>query len=97
MKFGCIPVHDRERHCACCRSFFEDKHLCIVTEYCENGDLHSEIKARKEQGQHFTEDEVMETFVQVLLGLAHIHSHRVLHRDLKSQNIFVGKGGAIKA
>jgi serine/threonine protein kinase len=32
----------------------------------------------------------------VLLGLAHIHNHQVLHRDLKTQNIFVGAGGAIK-
>lgn len=82
--------------CVCCRSFFDDKHLCIVTEYCENGDLASEIRARKEAERAYTEDEVMDKFVQVLLGLAHIHNNRILHRDLKSQNIFIGSGGAIK-
>jgi serine/threonine protein kinase len=34
--------------------------------------------------------------VQVLMGLAHIHNNRILHRDLKTQNIFIGRGGAIK-
>jgi NIMA (never in mitosis gene a)-related kinase 1/4/5 len=79
-----------------CSSFFDDQHLCIVMEYCENGDLQSEIRARKAAAKPYSEDEVMETFVQILLGLAHIHTNRILHRDLKSQNIFIGSGGAIK-
>jgi NIMA (never in mitosis gene a)-related kinase 1/4/5 len=79
-----------------CRSFFDKKHLCIVMEFCENGDLHTEIKARQAHSEFYTEDEVMETFVQILLGLAHIHNNRILHRDLKTQNIFVGRGGAMK-
>lgn len=65
-------------------------------EYCENGDLYTEIKRREEKKDYYSEDEVMQTFVQILLGLAHIHNNRILHRDLKTQNIFIGKGGAIK-
>jgi serine/threonine protein kinase len=65
-------------------------------EFCENGDLHTEIKRREKTREFYSEDEVMETFVQILLGLTHIHNNRILHRDLKTQNIFIGKGGAIK-
>ena len=32
-------------------------------------------------------------FVQVLLALKHVHGKNVLHRDLKSQNIFIAEGG----
>ena len=31
-------------------------------------------------------------FVQITLGLFHIHSKNILHRDLKSQNIFIAEG-----
>jgi NIMA (never in mitosis gene a)-related kinase len=79
-----------------CRSFIHNQKLCIVMEYCENGDLYTEIKRREEKKDYYSEDEVMQTFVQILLGLAHIHNNRILHRDLKTQNIFIGKGGAIK-
>jgi NIMA (never in mitosis gene a)-related kinase 1/4/5 len=78
------------------QSFFDGNHLYIVMEYYENGELHREINARTATGTYYTEDEVMETFVQVLLGLAHIHNCRILHRDLKTQNIFVGRGGVCK-
>jgi serine/threonine protein kinase len=39
---------------------------------------------------------VLGWFVQMLLALQHVHSHDVLHRDLKSQNIFLTKEGFIK-
>jgi serine/threonine protein kinase len=45
-------------------SFIHKNHLCIVTEFCENGDLHSLIKARKGSEQYFSEDEVMEIFIR---------------------------------
>jgi serine/threonine protein kinase len=49
-------------------SFLDKNHLCIVTEFCEHGDLHSEIQRRKKDSLFYSEDEVMETFVQILMG-----------------------------
>ena len=33
---------------------------------------------------------------QLLAGLAHLHSHRILHRDLKPQNLLIDKSGNLK-
>ncbi|KAG2432825.1 hypothetical protein HXX76_008559 [Chlamydomonas incerta] len=38
----------------------------------------------------------MNMFVQIASAISYIHSKRVLHRDLKTQNIFIAKGGIIK-
>ena len=71
-----------------------DKELCIVMTYCEGGDLSSKIKAQK--GKYFSEQQILSWFVQIALALDFIHSRKVLHRDLKSQNIFLTKEGTIK-
>lgn len=47
------------------------------------------LKERK--GKILDEDTVMDWFVQICLGLKHIHDRRVLHRDLKAQNVFLTK------
>jgi len=38
----------------------------------------------------------MQWFIQMTMALHHIHSKKVLHRDLKSQNVFLTKKGVIK-
>uniref|UniRef100_A0A7S0R2F9 non-specific serine/threonine protein kinase n=1 Tax=Chlamydomonas leiostraca TaxID=1034604 RepID=A0A7S0R2F9_9CHLO len=73
-----------------------DGALCIVTSFCEEGDLFNKIRKRAAGNQLFTEEEVMDMFVQIAAGLMHIHSKRILHRDLKTQNIFVARGGIMK-
>ena len=35
-------------------------------------------------------------FVQICLGLKHVHDRKILHRDIKTQNIFLTKSGVIK-
>ena len=35
-------------------------------------------------------------FTQISLALKHVHDRKILHRDLKSQNIFITKNGMIK-
>lgn len=40
--------------------------------------------------------QVLGWFAQMLLALQHVHSQDVLHRDLKTQNIFLTKEGYIK-
>jgi NIMA (never in mitosis gene a)-related kinase len=39
---------------------------------------------------------VIEWFTQICLGLKHIHDRKIIHRDLKGQNIFLTKSGMVK-
>jgi NIMA (never in mitosis gene a)-related kinase len=39
---------------------------------------------------------VFDWFVQVCLAIKHVHDRKVLHRDLKSQNVFLSKSGMVK-
>lgn len=64
-------------------SFIDRDRLCIVMELCD-GDLDSEIKQHRANSCMYTEDEIMEMFVQILMGLAHIHNNRILHRGVFS-------------
>ncbi|KAG7277698.1 hypothetical protein CRUP_024518 [Coryphaenoides rupestris] len=60
-------------------------------EYCDGGDLMKRINGQR--GVPFTEEQVVNWFLQVCLGLKHIHDRKVLHRDIKAQNIFLTGGG----
>ena len=67
--------------------------LCIVMEYCDGGDLCDLIK--KARRSLFSEAKVLHWFVQMALGLHYMHSNRILHRDLKTQNIFLLGNGRL--
>jgi len=75
-------------------SFKSANHLHIVMEYADGGDLDSHIKKRR--GKLLSEEEVLHMFVQIALALKHIHDRKILHRDLKSQNIFLTLQGYVK-
>ena len=77
--------------------------LIIVMEYCESnlfviveGDIETLIKKEKAAHKYFTEEQIMQWFVQICLGLSVIHSKRILHRDLKASNIFMTSTNCIK-
>ncbi|KAM4045115.1 serine/threonine-protein kinase Nek3 [Anomaloglossus baeobatrachus] len=75
-------------------AFEADDHLYIVMEYCDRGDLLETIKLQK--GKLFPEHTVLRWFVQMCLAVQHVHEKRVLHRDIKSQNIFLTQRRSIK-
>ncbi|XP_068953242.1 serine/threonine-protein kinase Nek1 isoform X2 [Petaurus breviceps papuanus] len=75
-------------------SFEENGSLYIVMDYCEGGDLYKRINAQK--GVLFPEDQIMDWFVQICLALKHVHDRKILHRAIKSQNIFLTKDGTIQ-
>ncbi|XP_028399772.1 serine/threonine-protein kinase Nek1-like [Dendronephthya gigantea] len=86
-------------HIVTCNNFFFDdleEHLYIVQDYCDGGNLQDKIFEMKEKNVNIKEDQLMQWFVQVTMAVQHIHANKILHRDLKTQNIFLTKRGLIK-
>ena len=77
------------------KSFKKNQSIYILMEYCENGDLCSflnQIKKKRKGKNHFlNEDFVWKLFIQMCIGLYHIHSKKIIHRDIKTLNIFLTK------
>ena len=77
-------------------SFEEDDKLNIVMEYCECGDLNDFIEKKKSTKHLLHENEIWKFLIKITLGLADIHKNKILHRDLKSLNIFLKQGNDIR-
>jgi NIMA (never in mitosis gene a)-related kinase len=61
-------------------------------EYCNRGDLQSLLKKAKEKNViSLKEDILWNIFLQILLGLYYLHGKNILHRDLKTANVFLSK------
>jgi serine/threonine protein kinase len=65
-------------------------------EYCEVGDMSHFIKKKKAKGEVFTEDEILNWFIQIAISLEYIHGRKVIHRDIKTSNIFLTGNGTVK-
>ncbi|XP_053791482.1 serine/threonine-protein kinase Nek5 isoform X1 [Vidua chalybeata] len=74
-------------------SLQEKNKLYIVMEYCDGGDLMKRINMQ--HGVLFDEDQILTWFVQISLGLKHIHDKKILHRDVKAQNVFLSNNGKV--
>ena len=77
-------------------SFLEDDNLNIVMEYCDNGDLNNYLNEQKKKNKPLKEDLIWQIFIKITLGLTTIHKMKILHRDLKTLNIFLKKDMEIK-
>jgi len=42
------------------------------------------------------EERILHCFTQICLAIKHLHDRKIIHRDLKSQNIFMTQGGMVK-
>ncbi|XP_027734991.1 serine/threonine-protein kinase 36 isoform X4 [Empidonax traillii] len=72
-------------------SFETDKEVVVVTDYAE-GELFQIL----EDDGSLPEDQVQTIAAQLVSALYYLHSHRILHRDMKPQNILLGKDGVVK-
>ncbi|PKA56088.1 Mitogen-activated protein kinase kinase 5 [Apostasia shenzhenica] len=68
--------------------------VAILLEYMDAGSLASLLTARG--GRPFPEAALAAIAHQVLLGLSYLHSHQIVHRDIKPGNLLVSAEGEIK-
>lgn len=59
-----------------------------------DGDLKTKLKDNKDK--LFEENQILDWFTQICLAVKHVHDRKILHRDIKSQNIFLTKKGVLK-
>jgi len=74
----------------------EDSSLCLIMEYADKGDLYQKITQFKKMGCLIEEIDVWRIFIQMTKGLKALHDLKILHRDLKSANIFLFSDGSAK-
>ena len=77
-------------------SFLEKNILYIIMEYAELGDLYSLIKHYKKHSKFFSELDLWKISSEILSGLDYLHSHNIIHRDIKCLNLFITKDRHIK-
>jgi serine/threonine protein kinase len=77
-------------------SFLERNIFHIIMEFADGGDLGGKIDEAAATKTPFTEDRIIDWFVQICFAMKHVHDRKILHRDLKAQNIFLMRNGRVK-
>ena len=72
-------------------AFLNGSTLCVVMEYVGGGDLSEKIASCRKRNYCINEESIWKYTVQILNGLKELHGLKILHRDIKSANIFLSE------
>ena len=78
----------------CHKTFEKEKKMNILLELCENGDLEKYLEFQ--DGVPLPESQIWKIFSQICFGLLSLHQKNILHRDLKTANIFLTEDFTVK-
>jgi NIMA (never in mitosis gene a)-related kinase len=80
------------------QAFFDENEnlLCLVMEYADGGDLLQRIQSYQKKGTYMSENFIWSLVSQLASGLKALHDLDIVHRDLKSANVFLMKDGRAK-
>ena len=70
--------------------------LCLIMEFINDRDLEKKILTYAKSRTHFAEGEIWLIFSQIISAVSHLHLNKIIHRDIKSANIFIDKSLNIK-
>ena len=72
--------------------FNDEEYMLIIMEYINGGNLFSFVKKRRKLSEKMSKF----LFRQIILGIQHIHSKNVVHRDIKLENILIDFNNNVK-
>ena len=87
-----LLINDSEYLLKCYDLFINDNKLCIITEYISGGDLNNYINQNKIN----TEQQLLEIFYKICVGINSLHSNQIIHRDIKPGNILITEYGDVR-
>ena len=90
--FNEIEVFKRLNHCNLIKyqeSFIHNNKLCIIMEYANQGDLNLLIEKYKKEKKYIPENDIWYIIIQIYRAIEYLHSKKIIHRDIKCQNIFL--------
>ncbi|KAJ8255164.1 hypothetical protein GJAV_G00201780 [Gymnothorax javanicus] len=101
LEINMLKTHSHHRNIATYYGAFvkktpagHDDQLWLVMEYCGAGSVTDLVK--KTKGNCLKEDWIAYICREVLRGLSHLHSHHVIHRDIKGQNVLLTENAEVK-
>jgi serine/threonine protein kinase len=76
-------------------SFVHAGNLTIVMRFCHGGDLRRKIHDMRDSGDFFPERQILDWFLQLARAVNYCHEANVMHRDIKSLNVFLTESGRL--
>ena len=67
----------------------QSKAYSLIMEFADGGDMYAEIVQNQKEGRQPEEDWVWKMVIQMFRGLKALHNLKILHRDMKSANVFL--------
>lgn len=65
-------------------------------DFLDDGDLYQKIVKHQKSSTNMDESSIWRIFIEMCKALRALHQRKILHRDLKSANVFLQKGGGAK-
>lgn len=70
-------------------SFIEDNMINLIIEYCPCGDLNTLVLKQRQLNKAFVDNFIWKIFISISLGVWALHTANIIHRDLKTLNVFL--------
>jgi len=103
MRFGFLRLSNIQTWSNIKRYFLKILLVCskftdssLVMEWADKGDIYQSILKAKDKNSYFEETEVWWVFIQIIKGVQFLHSHQIIHWDLKCANFYEFSNGTIK-